>query len=398
MGKDLKGKELGAGLSQRKDKTYQGRYKDRYGKINYVYGKKLSDVRDQLAQEISNNLNFANIRDEVKLDAWFDRWVDVYKRKGVRPNTLREYTHVYKKNISPFIGERKLNSLVQADIQNLIDIADDSGYKYEQQNKIKVVLSDMFKRAIDNDLMLKNPAANIKLRKSKEVHAFALSEEEQEIFFDVSLGTFYDPLFNVAVQTGLRPGELFALTISDIDFDKGHISVNKTLVYQKYLDDEKKTFHIEPPKTKQSNRKVPINSICKSYLLKQIQQKKVVCSKRPKEENDFLFVTRYNTPLNSVLYSQAIKSIVQEINLTRPFDNQFPVFGGHTFRHTFATRCFECGIEAKVVQSYLGHASLQMTMDLYTHVTEKKAEEDIEKLVKNPSTGVIDIDSRRKCV
>lgn len=167
MGKDLKGKELGAGLSQRKDKTYQGRYKDRYGKINYVYGKKLSDVRDQLAQEISNNLNFANIRDDVKLDAWFDRWVDVYKRKGVRPNTLREYTHVYKKNISPFIGERKLNSLVQADIQNLIDIADDSGYKYEQQNKIKVVLSDMFKRAIDNDLMLKNPAANIKLRKSK---------------------------------------------------------------------------------------------------------------------------------------------------------------------------------------------------------------------------------------
>lgn len=309
MGKDLKGKELGAGLSQRKDKTYQGRYKDRYGKINYVYGKKLSDVRDQLAQEISNNLNFANIRDDVKLDAWFDRWVDVYKRKGVRPNTLREYTHVYKKNISPFIGERKLNSLVQADIQNLIDIADDSGYKYEQQNKIKVVLSDMFKRAIDNDLMLKNPAANIKLRKSKEVHAFALSEEEQEIFFDVSLGTFYDPLFNVAVQTGLRPGELFALTISDIDFDKGHISVNKTLVYQKYLDDEKKTFHIEPPKTKQSNRKVPINSICKSYLLKQIQQKKVVCSKRPKEENDFLFVTRYNTPLNSVLYSQASNGV-----------------------------------------------------------------------------------------
>ena len=143
--------------------------------------------------------------------------------------------------------------------------------------------------------------------------------------------------------------------------------MNKTLVYQKYLDDEKKTFHIEPPKTKQSNRKVPINSICKSYLLKQIQQKKVVCSKRPKEENDFLFVTRYNTPLNSVLYSQAIKSIVQEINLTRPFDNQFPVFGGHTFRHTFATRCVEAGADIKSVSELLGHADIKTTLKLYVH-------------------------------
>lgn len=59
------------------------------------------------------------------------------------------------------------------------------------------------------------------------------------------------------------------------------------------------------------------------------------------------------------------------------------MFSGHTLRHTFATRCFEAGVQAKVVQSYLGHATLKMTMDLYTHVTEERAAVDIERIVKD---------------
>ena len=161
------------------------------------------------------------------------------------------------------------------------------------------------------------------------------------------------------------------MQLSDVDLENGYIDVNKTLVYQKYLDDDCKTFHIEPPKTKQSYRKVPINSACRIYLEKQFELKRVIASKRPKEQNDYLFVTKFNTPLNSQIYSDSIKAVIRQINLTRSFDNQFEVFSGHTFRHTFATRCFEAGVEAKVVQSYLGHASLKMTMDLYTHVTDE---------------------------
>ena len=119
------------------------------------------------------------------------------------------------------------------------------------------------------------------------------------------------------------------------------------------------------------------------------KQKKVIASKRPKQQNDYLFVTKFNTPLNSQIYSDSIKAVIRQINLTRPFDNQFEVFSGHTFRHTFATRCFESGIEAKVVQSYLGHASLKMTMDLYTHVTDEKSSLDIEKIVPSSDNKVI---------
>lgn len=388
MGKDLKGKELGVGLSQRKDGVYQGRYKDRFNKIKYIYGTKLSEVKKELTVAIAENVQFTSIRDDIKLDDWFNRWIEVYKKKSVRPNTLREYTHIYNKNISPFLGNRNINSFVKSDIQTLIDRIADDNYKYERQNKIKVILNDMFSRAIEDDLMIKNPAKGVKLRVDKELKAFALTAEQQIEFLEASKGTFYDNLYNVALNTGLRPGELFALTQEDIHLEERYIDVNKTLVYQKYLEDTCKTFHIEPPKTKQSYRQVPINSECLKYLEKQFELKDIVKRKRPREQNDYLFVTSYNTPLNSQVYSDSIKAIVKQINLTRSFDNEFPVFSGHTLRHTFATRCFEAGVQPKVVQSYLGHATLKMTMDLYTHVTEERAAVDIERIVKDKNNIV----------
>ena len=382
MGKDLKGKELGVGITQRKDGLYQGRYKDRFGKYKTIYNNKLGDLRKELAIAIADNQLYTSVRDEIRLDDWFKRWVDVYKKKSVRPNTLREYTHIYSKNISPILGNRNINSLVKADIQQLIKKVNDDGYLYERQNKVKVILTDMFARAIEDDLMVKNPAKGVKLYQDKISSARALTIGEQDVFFEFCKNTFYDNLFNVAVNTGLRPGELFALTIEDINFEEKYIDVNKTLVYQKYLDDECKTFHLEPPKTKQSYRHVPINSTCIDYLKRQVELKEIVSSRRPKMQTDYLFVTRFNTPLNSVIYSDAIRSVIRRINETRSLDNQFDFFSGHTFRHTFATRCLEAGIQPKVVQSYLGHATLKMTMDLYTHVTDEKATEDIERIVK----------------
>ena len=331
------------------------------------------------------------------MDSWFKRWVSLYKEKSVRPNTLREYTHIYNKNISPYMGNRKINSMVKSDIQLLIDTAYENSYHYERQNKIKIILSDMFSRALEDDLVSKNPCSGVKIRSEREIKAKALSLEEQNIFFEFCKGTFYDNLFNVAVNTGLRPGEIFALTKSDVDMENGFIDVNKTLVYQKYLTDERKTFHIEEPKTKQSYRKVPLNSICKQYLAKQFELKEIVSKRRPKEQNEYLFVTMYNTPLNSVIYADAIRSVIKRINATRSLEDEFDFFSGHTFRHTFATRCFENGISPKVVQSYLGHASLKMTMDLYTHVMESKLSNDIEKIVPDVKDNIIDFHDK-KCV
>ena len=391
MGKDLNGKELGNGICQRKNGKYCARYVDRFGKRKTIYDDKISEIRKKLALAIAENENHISVKENITLDKWFGYWIDVYKKKSVRPNTLREYTHIYNKSISPYIGNYNINSITKSVIQNLILKADDSGYGYERQNKIKIILSDMFSKAMDDEFIVKNPAKSVRIYGKKKISAKALSKDEQEIFFECCAGTFYDNLFNVAVNTGLRPGELFALTEKDINLEEGYIDVNKTLVYQKYLDDDCKVFHVEPPKTCQSYRKVPINSLCRKYIERQIRQKNVIENKRPKEKNDYLFTTKFNTPLNSQIYSDAIKSVIDMINVSKSCDEEMEYFSGHTFRHTFATRCFEAGVSPKVVQSYLGHATLQMTMDLYTHVMPEKLNSDIERIASKEN-NVIDFE------
>ena len=391
MGKDLNGKELGNGICQRKNGKYCARYVDRFGKRKTIYDDKISEIRKKLALAIAENENHISVKENITLDKWFEYWIDVYKKKSVRPNTLREYTHIYNKSISPYIGNYNINSITKSVIQNLVLKADDSGCGYERQNKIKIILSDMFSKAMDDEFLVKNPAKSVRIYGKKKISAKSLSKDEQEIFFECCAGTFYDNLFNIAVNTGLRPGELFALTEKDINLEEGYIDVNKTLVYQKYLDDDCKVFHVEPPKTCQSYRKVPMNSLCRKYIERQIRQKNVIENKRPKEKNDYLFTTKFNTPLNSQIYSDAIKAVIDMINVSKSCDEEMEYFSGHTFRHTFATRCFEAGVSPKVVQSYLGHATLQMTMDLYTHVMPEKLNSDIERIASKDN-NVIDFE------
>ncbi len=97
------------------------------------------------------------------------------------------------------------------------------------------------------------------------------------------------------------------------------------------------------------------------------------------EFQDRLFITKYNTPINAQIAIDAINNIIKEINTMRDSLDQFEKFSFHTFRHTFATRCIESGINPKVVQEYLGHATLQMTMDLYVHITDDAKHSEIKK-------------------
>ena len=95
---------------------------------------------------------------------------------------------------------------------------------------------------------------------------------------------------------------------------------------------------------------------------------------------NFVSKRKFNTPINSQIFNEAIERIIKELNLTQSNLEQIEKFGGHTFRHTFATRCIESGIQPKTLQKYLGHATLQMTMDLYVHTTDEHKHEEMKKL------------------
>ncbi len=384
MGKSLDGKELGHGIIQKKNGRYEARYIDRFGKRVSISGNDLRDVKRRFNEAVYENDKEINLRENIKLNDWYLKWMNIYKFDVIRENSKSYYNTVYRKHIFPKLGNFYLRDITQVQIKELIKELGKQGYKYETKNKVRVMLLDMFNKALVNEFVNRNPAIGITVKRDEEKDIQVLSIEDQVSFFDCCKGTFYDNFFTVAVSTGMRIGEIAALRQEDVDFENKLISVKRTLVYQKYESDTCKTFHFELPKTKTSIRQIPMNRQCEVALKKQLLQKNVVKSKRPKECDiqfqDLLFTTKYNTPLNSQIIYDAIKKVVDEINLVRDDTEEMETFSCHCFRHTFATRCFESGIQPKTVQSYLGHASLQMTMDLYTSVLKEHKISEMDKL------------------
>lgn len=386
MGKGLDGKELGHGIVQKQNGRYEARFVDRFGNRKSISGYDLKDVKKRFNEAVYENEKEINIRDSVKLDEWFNKWMGVYKFDVIRENSKRHYHQVYTKHISPYLGNCYIKDITQLQVRELLKKLKKQGYQYETRNKVRIILLDMFNKAMIDEFVRKNPAKGISVKRDEKKEVEVLSVEAQKAFFDCCKGTFYDNFFNVAVSTGMRIGELAALRMEDVDFENGIIHVRRTLVYQKYLDDEKKTFHLELPKTETSIRTIPINHQCELALKRQYLQKNVIKTKAPAEKKvdeqfkDLLFTTKFNTPLNSQIICDAIKKIVDEMNLTRDITEEIEPFSCHCFRHTFATRCFEAGIQPKTVQSYLGHATLQMTMDLYTSVMVEHKFVEMDKL------------------
>ena len=386
MGKDLNGKELGKGIIQKQNGRYEARFQNRFGKRISISGNNLKDVKKRYNEAIYEDEKEINIRDNIKLDKWYEKWMNIYKYDSVRDNTKRAYNQVYQKHISPTLGNYNIQDITQLQIRELLKKKKKEGLGYETRNKIKILFVDIFNKAMIDQFVNRNPAKGITVKRDEERDIQVLSLENQIAFFDCCKGTFYDNFFNVALQTGMRIGELAALRWKDVDWKNNVIHVTRTLVYQKYEEDDKKTFHFEDPKTNTSTRDIPINKQCSIFLKKQFIQKKVIETKAPlvkkpdKQFQDLLFTTKFNTPLNSQIVLDAIEKIVNEVNMTRDYTEELEMFSCHCFRHTFATRCFEAGIKPKTVQKYLGHATLQMTMDLYTSVLQEHMSSEMNKL------------------
>lgn len=385
MGKDLNGKELGEGFRQRKDGTYSARFVNRFGKRKELYGATFKEVKNKLKNAQLEDARLSNVvNSKIILEEWYEKWFRVYKLPVIRRSSAMYYKYIYEYLIRPVIGSKKLVELTQIEVLNTLTIAKEKGYGYEVLNKMKILMVDMLNRAMQDDFVNKNVARGVPLpiRRVGTRKIKALSIEDQEAFFECAAGTFYYPAYVVAINTGLRPGELFALTEKDIDFKRKTISVSKTLTYQPEEEGKQKEFRIGPPKTDASVREVPLNEAAEKALLKQRIIHQIISRKQIKKTNypDLLFTTKFGTPLNIEIFNQGIKRIIEEVNLSRDALDQIENFGGHTFRHTFATRCFEAGIQPKTVQAYLGHASLSMTMDLYTAVMPDYKKQEIQKL------------------
>ncbi len=364
MGKSLNGKELGKGITQRKDGLYQARFINRFGKRQTLYASTMTEISRKLRDERFYDDNDLNVADStITLDEWYEKWIKTCKTH-CRDTTKRTYQIQYNR-LSPLIGWRKINKL------NLVILQDAFNQLGSDKSRedCKALLVDILNRAVETNLLNKNPAVAVKTRlvNNPKEEKRILTEEETDILLECAKDSMMYPVFVVALGTGMRIGEILGLTWDCVDFEKSIIRVEKTLVYMP--GNGKAIYEFHQPKTEAGRRQIPMSKEVKKALLAQKAWKDRVSIRhnpRPGME-DLVFCSKTNNPINESNVRGAIRWLVEKINRMESHKG-FEPFTPHGLRHTFATRCIEKGMRPKTLQRILGHNSLQMTMDLYCHV------------------------------
>lgn len=367
-GKSLKGRELGKGISQRKeDGLYIARFTNRFGKRQVISDKTYNGIQKKLREAIVADEKAINVIDtNMTLDEWYEKWMNTCK-KNCRENTKDTYSRHYKR-VKKALGWRKLNSLNLVVMQEAINnLRTDN----ERKNS-KKILVDMLEKAVDSDLLVKNVAKqiNTKLTNEEKKPRRVLTVEETKIFLAEAEKTFYYNLYLVALETGMRIGELAGLQWKDIDFKNKILHVTHSMTYFS-KGNKNYTYEMHKTKTHKGMRDIPLTKRAIDALRQQyfVKQKIVNNGKEPLEGfEDLVFVTRNNRPTTQFLVSESIDATVRRINKKNP-DLNFERFSPHCLRHTFATRMLEANVSLKTVSELLGHTQLQMTTDLYMHVT-----------------------------
>lgn len=374
MGKSLKGKELGKGITQRKDGLYQARFINRFGKRQTLYGKTISEITKKLRDEQYNDERQLNlVSSGMTLDEWYERWIKTCKQH-CRDTTLRSYEIQYNR-LRTELGWRKLTSLTLVVLQEAFNHLKTDASRSDS----RAVLIDMLNRAVESDLLVKNVAYGINtILDDEEVEEKRiLSDEEIEILLNTKKGCSLQNFLILGLGTGMRMGEMLGLTWDCVDFDKGIIKVRQTLAYLPNNGEAIYEFH--RPKTKAGKRDIPMTVEVRDALLNQKRWKSHVSVRHNPRlgMEDLVFCSKTNNPINESNIRGAIRYLVDKINRENP-DLNFESFTPHGLRHTFATKCIAKGMRPKTLQKILGHSSLQMTMDLYCHVEESTLKEEMK--------------------
>lgn len=367
MGKSLNGKELGVGISQRKDGRYEAKFVDRFGKRRSIYARSMTEITRKLREEQYLDEKMLNpVNSKMTLDEWFDEWIDKCKTH-CRDTTKRTYRVQYNR-MREYLGWRTLSSL------NLV-ILQDAFNKLKSdasRRDCRAVLIDMLNRAVETDLLVKNIAYGINtcIDNDERSEKRILSDDEVKILLEtVDESNTLKPFLIIALETGMRMGEILGLTWDCIDFENEMIYIRKTMCYLPNDGDAIYEFH--KPKTTAGKRDIPMTAKCKDALLKQEKWKKRVSIRHNPRHGfeDLVFCSKTNNPIHESNVRAAINCLVDKVNRLHP-DLEFEKLTPHGLRHTFATKCIKRGMRPKTLQKLLGHSSLQMTMDLYCHVEE----------------------------
>jgi len=310
----------------------------------------------------------------MSLNSYLEKWMDEVARIKVRQATFAGYEAKLKVHVRDTIGSKRLCDLQAYDIQKLYNEMIKRGLSAKTVRHVHNILSPALKQAIKWRLINHNPCELCELPKivKKEMQCF--TPEETAVFLEHAKTDRYYAAFVLAIETGMRPEEYLGLQWKDIDFEHARLSVRRALVLLKGGG-----FIFTEPKTAQSRRSIPLSqstiATLKAHRRAQLEARMKISDVF--SDNDLVFPSEIGTPtLYGNLDRRHFKKIIKAAGLRK--------IRLYDLRHTMATLLLSKGVNPKIVSERLGHSSIALTLDTYSHVLptmQRDATEHMERLM-----------------
>ena len=365
--KDPKGRKLREGENWRNDGRYSYRYTDvRTGKRLTVYAQDLPELREkekQIAKDMEDNILTDGAIKKMTLNTLFERYMAT---RELADTTRVSYVRAWENRVKDEIGNIKVVQLLPSHIKAYYAKLSKAGYAYSTIKYIHNLLYPALEMAVDDDIIRKNPAKSSISdygKPAEEKEALTVSQQEKFMEFVKQSNVYntYYPMFTIMIGTGLRCGELIGLTWKDINIKAKTVNVDHQLIYKNLGDGCK--FHISTPKTSSGIRIIPMTQ----EVAKAFEEQRKINFMLAKDKS--IEVDAYN------------KVEVERAKKEHRKAELLPKFSAHVMRHTACTRMAECRMDVKVLQYIMGHAHIDVTMEVYNHIGElTRIEKEIARL------------------
>ena len=389
--RDSKGRILRTGESQRKDGRYAFVYTDHLGKQKFIYSWKLektdplpSGCRPCVALRIREQEILRDIQDGIIPSGGNLTVLELTEKYIAQKNGLKETSKAcYRKVINIIakdkFGGYRIDKVRISDAKEWFVRLQAEGKSYGTIQTIRTVIKPVFQMAVNDDLLRKNPF-DFKLKEllidDRKVR-LALTELQEKQFLDfVQNSNCYKKYYEaiaILFKTGLRISELCGLTVRDIDFKERSINVDHQL--QK-IDCR---YYIETTKSKSGLRKIPMSENV-YILLKDVIEKQKDRKIEPVIDgySGFLFLNRNGTPIVKENWERRFRNIIRRYN--KCHQEKLPDVVPHVCRHTYCTNMARSGMNPKILQYLMGHSSITITLNYYTHLDLNDAKEELKRI------------------
>ncbi len=319
-----------------------------------------SEADKQLTKKLGELDNGTlNVNSKQTLSEFLDVWLETIAKPRLHQRTFGDYQNLMRLHVRDSLGNVKLSDLKAIHIQKLYgELQTEKKLAARRVRYVHAVLSSALTKAVELDILPRNVAKLVQLPKETKKEMDVLTEDECGLFINALKGERLATMFSFALATGLRPEEYLALQWKDVDFDKQTATVRRAVIRL-----PKSKWYFSEPKTKSSRRilPLPVSLVKELRTHRRKQNEERLKLGAAWQNHDLVFPSEVGTPSTHSNITQVFKRVLKNAKLRtslRLYD----------LRHSHATLLLKAGVHAKVVSERLGHSTIALTLDVYSHV------------------------------